>query len=174
MSKPEVWLRGPLEGVLPHVMPVAHALLQAREDLERHAADLTTSELWVRPGGAAAIGFHMRHLAGSIDRLLTYARGESLNKAQFESLAAEARPGDPPSTAQELLAAAIETIDDAIEAVRSVDGDALLAERSVGRAGLPSTTLGLLFHVGEHTTRHVGQIITTKKVVRGLGLDGQS
>lgn len=168
--KPEVWLRGPMDGMLPYVTPVAHALLQAQEDLEREVQNLTADELWMRPGGAASMGFHVRHIGGSMERLLTYARGGSLSEAQRQAIAHEAKPGEPPAEAAELLAAALEAIDGALETLRTVSGKDLLAERRVGRARLPSTTLGLLFHLAEHTTRHVGQLITTKKIVRGLGL----
>lgn len=168
--KPEVWLRGPMDGMLPYVTPVAHALLQAREDLEREVQNLTADELWMRPGGAASMGFHVRHIGGSMERLLTYARGGSLSEAQRQAIAHEAKPGEPPAEAAELLAVALEAIDGALETLRTVSGEDLLAERRVGRARLPSTTLGLLFHLAEHTTRHVGQLITTKKIVRGLGL----
>ena len=78
-SVPEVWLRGPLPGYTPVLIPVAQALLQAREDVERVAAPATTEELWRRPGDAATAGYHLQHLAGSLDRLLTYARGEPLS-----------------------------------------------------------------------------------------------
>lgn len=168
--KPEVWLRGPMDGMLPYVTPVAHALLQAQEDLEREVQNLTADELWMRPGGAASMGFHVRHIGGSMERLLTYARGSSLSEAQRQAIAHEAKPGEPPAEAAELLAVALEAIDGALETLRTVSGEDLLAERRVGRARLPSTTLGLLFHLAEHTTRHVGQLITTKKIVRGLGL----
>lgn len=172
--KPEVWLRGPLEDVPPFVMPVAHALVQAREDLEREVVDLSPTELWLKPGGAASLGFHVRHIGGSIDRLLTYASDGSLNEAQRQNLAVEGEPGDPPAGAEELLALTLKAIDRALDTLRTVSDDELLAARFVGRARLPSTLLGLLFHIAEHTTRHVGQIITTKKIVRGLGLDRQS
>src|SRR5690606_4956297 len=86
---PEIWLRGPVPGVAPALQPVAHALLQAREDVGRLALPLTPEELWQMPGGAASIGFHLRHMAGSLDRLLTYARGEALTEAQRAALAVE-------------------------------------------------------------------------------------
>ena len=51
------------------LQPAAHAFLQSREDLSQAVAGLSTSQLWMRPGGAASIGFHLRHIAGAIDRL---------------------------------------------------------------------------------------------------------
>ena len=96
MAEPEVWLRGPLDGYHPLVMPVAHSLLQVREDLARRERSVTASQLWARPGGAASIGFHIRHTGGALDRLLTYARGDALAAPQLVFLAGEEAPGDPP------------------------------------------------------------------------------
>jgi uncharacterized damage-inducible protein DinB len=166
----EAWLRGPLEGVDPLLMPAAHALVQASEDIERAASGLTTRELWIRPGGAASLGFHLRHVAGSIDRLLTYARGEALDSRQRAFLAAEQDAGDPATDAATLVRDARTAIAQALSALRSTPPSALLEPRSVGRAALPTNVLGLLVHIAEHTQRHTGQIITTAKIVRGLGL----
>jgi uncharacterized damage-inducible protein DinB len=168
-TAPEVWLRGPVPDIAPLLMPVAHALLQAREDLERTATGATTDELWQRPGGAAAAGYHLQHLSGSLDRLLTYARGESLSEAQRRVLAEESTSGAPASV---LVPAAQATIDRALDQLRHTPTEMLLESRAVGRAGLPSTVLGLVFHAAEHTARHVGQLITTLKVVRGVGSGG--
>ena len=164
-SVPEVWLRGPLPGYTPVLIPVAQALLQAREDVERVAAPATTEELWRRPGDAATAGYHLQHLAGSLDRLLTYARGEPLSEAQRAALAREGTPGTPNP---ELVQAVLAQIDRALEQLRLTPAESLGAAREGGRARLPSTVLGLLFHAAEHTSRHVGQVITTLKVVRGL------
>ena len=142
-SAPEVWLRGPVPGFEPLLMPAVHALLQAREDLER-----------------------VEHLAGSLDRLLTYARGESLSEAQRRMLAEEGTPAAPASV---LVPAACTAIDRALEQLRNTPSETLLESRAVGRARLPTTVLGLVFHAAEHTTRHAGQLITTLKVVRGPG-----
>ncbi|HEX7241068.1 MAG TPA: DinB family protein, partial [Longimicrobiaceae bacterium] len=153
-NQPEAWLRGPLPGVDPALMPAAHALLGAAEDLERAAAPLTVEELWARPGGAASVGFHLRHVAGSIDRLLTYADGEGLDDAQRDFLAREGEPGDPPAAAAALVEAAVRAIEGALEVIRSTPAAPLYEPRGVGRAQLPSTIAGLLFHVAEHTQRH--------------------
>ena len=169
-APPEVWLRGPVEGVDPLLMPAAHALLQAREDVERAALGLSLRELWSTPGGAAPVGFHLRHVAGSIDRLLTYARGAPLDDRQRAALAAEQAPGDPPADAPALVRAATAAIDGALDALRRTDAATLHVPRTVGRAALPTTVFGLLFHIAEHTQRHVGQVITTGKIVRaGIG-----
>jgi uncharacterized damage-inducible protein DinB len=167
---PEVWLRGPLAGVVPSLQPAAHALLQASEDIARVSSGLTVEELWVRPGGAAAAGFHLRHIAGSIDRLLAYARGEQLSEAQRKALVTERDPGTPPADAASLVRMAATAIDSALAQIRATSADAALEPRQVGRAKLPSTVGGLLFHIAEHTQRHTGQLITTAKIVRGLDL----
>lgn len=169
MAQPEVWLRGPLEGYHAALMPAAHSLLQVREEVERLVNGLSTEALWARPGGAASAGFHLRHLAGSLDRLLAYARGEALSEAQMAFLAVEEAPGDPPETAEALARLVTETIGAALAQLRATPEDQLFAARRVGRAGLPSTTIGLLFHAAEHSQRHAGQLATTVKVVRGLG-----
>ncbi|HET7563852.1 MAG TPA: DinB family protein [Gemmatimonadaceae bacterium] len=164
---PEVWLRGPLDGFDPIVMPAAHALLQSAEDLERAASLLTRDELWARPGGAASVGFHLQHVAGTIDRLLTYARGEQLDAAQLAALKAEKDPGAHASDADALIAGAVRAIQRAVETLRDTPRDSLFEKRFVGRKQLPTTVWGLLFHIAEHTQRHTGQVITTSKIVRG-------
>ena len=168
--KPEVWLRGPIEGVEPLLMPVAHALQQAREDMEREVPGLSPEEIWLCPGGAASMGFHLQHIGGSTERLLTYAQGHALTEAQRQAIALEKEPGEPLASAAMLLVTALDSIDEVLAWLRTLSGNDLLVERFVGRARLPSTTLGLLFHIAEHTTRHVGQLITTKKIVQGLAL----
>jgi hypothetical protein len=163
----EAWLRGPVRGVDPLLMPAAHALVQVREDLSAAAEGLTGSQLWARPGTAASVGFHLRHVAGSLDRLLTYARGEGLTDAQRRAAGEETAPGaDEDPTA--LVAALSSAIDEALAQIRATDPKTLLEARAVGRAGLPSTVLGLIFHAAEHAQRHTGQAIATAKVVRAL------
>jgi uncharacterized damage-inducible protein DinB len=167
-SPPEVWLRGAVPGFPPELMPVAHSLLQIREEIGRVVLPLSDEELWARPGGAASIGFHLKHLAGSLDRLLTYARGEGLGEAQRLALDAEEGAG----LAFEQPAILFRLVDDAIgralDQLRETRVETLHEHRRVGRAGLPSTVLGLLFHAAEHAQRHAGQIVTTAKIVRGL------
>ena len=166
MTHSEVWLRGPLPDYIDELQPVAHSLLQVREELEG-AAGLTSAQLWARPGGAASIGFHLKHLAGSLDRLLTYARGKPLSVSQYEFLAAEEH--EQAETADALVRRAQAAIDRALAQVRGTPLCTLDEPREVGRHRLSSTVLGLLFHAAEHAQRHSAQIITTAKVVRGLG-----
>ena len=163
MTEPEVWLRGPLPDVIPELQPVAHSLLQVREEIAA-AASLAPRQLWARPGGAASIGLHLVHLAGSVDRLLTYARGNALNAGQRAALAAEAAE-DRSQPAAVLVGAALSAIDRALEQVRGTPLCTLDETREVGRARLPSTVLGLLVHAAEHAQRHSAQIITMVKVV---------
>jgi hypothetical protein len=164
---PEAWLRGPIEGVDSYLMPAAHALVQAGEEIEQAVAGLTPEQVWARPGGAASVGFHLRHVIGSLDRLLTYARGGSLDAHQRAFLEVESEPCDPPAPADTLLAGVRTAIEAALRTYRGTPRERLLEVRTVGRAALPSTVLGLLFHSAEHTQRHAGQIVTTAKVVRG-------
>ena len=165
MTQPEVWLRGALPDYIDELQPVAHSLLQVREEIEG-VTSLTAAQLWTRPGGAASIGFHLRHLAGSLDRLMTYARGKPLNVAQYEYLAAEEH--EQAETADALVRRAQDAIDRALAQVRGTPLCTLDESREVGRHRLPSTVLGLLFHAAEHAQRHSAQIITTAKVVRGI------
>ncbi len=166
-GEPEVWLRGTVDGFEPLLMPVVHALLQVREDLVSLAARVPDEQVWNRPGGAASIGFHIRHTGGALDRLFTYARGESLTEAQKTFLRTEGEPGSPPEGIAALVAGASAVIDRALGQLRATSAADLLTARRVGRAGLPSTTLGLLFHAAEHSTRHAGQAITTAKILAG-------
>ncbi len=166
-SLPEVWLRGPVQGINPALMPAVHALLQAAEDLERVAAGLSPTELSRTPGGAASIGYHLRHIAGSIDRLTTYARGERLSETQRKALLAEKDGSDLPGEASALVDACIRAIHKAIEQIRTTPASSLFEQRKVGTAGLPSTVIGLLFHAAEHAQRHTGQVITTARIILG-------
>ena len=146
-------------------MPVVHSLMQVREEIEATIPPLSREQLWARPGGAASIGFHLKHLAGSLDRLLTYARGEPLTAAQLAFLDAEERVGS--EEAAQLYHAAVTQIDLAVRQTLDTPVATLDEPRRVGRAALPSTVRGLLFHAAEHAQRHAGQIATTVKVMGG-------
>jgi hypothetical protein len=164
---PEVWLRGHLPGLLPALQPAAHAILQVREDVEPVLSSLTEAQLWARPQGVASIGFHLLHLRGSLDRLLTYSRGEPLAPQQLQALAAEKTAHEDRPAKFDLTVGLSQGIDDALAYLRSLDADALFAPREVGRKRLPSTTFGLIFHAAEHSSRHAGQIVTLGPIVRG-------
>ena len=162
----EAWLSGKIEDVPAVLMPAAHALVQAARDIEKAVVGLKREEIWTKPNGAASVGFHLLHVAGSIDRLLTYARDASLNERQFAELAAENELHEA-ETAEKLAARATGRIESAIREIKQSPIESLFDERSVGRKRLPTNVFGLLFHIAEHTQRHVGQIVTTAKIVRG-------
>jgi uncharacterized damage-inducible protein DinB len=168
LSAPEPWLNGPVPDVPPLLMPAAHALLHAREEAARALDDLTTDEIWIKPGGAASVGFHLRHLAGSLDRLLTYARGGMLSEQQRNEMKIEGVPGTPPMSADAIVEAVNTAVDRALAQIRQTPESSLLETRGVGRQQLPSNVLGLTFHAAEHATRHAGQAITTAHIVRSL------
>ena len=166
MSRPlEVWLRGPLPDVPPLLQPIAHALLQAQEELHEYLNDFPDSLLWQRPAGVASIAFHLQHLTGVLNRIFTYARGESLSETQMQALKAEGIENSE-ITVQQLIEAFNQQVEKAINQLKSTDEASLTEVRGVGRAKIPSTVIGLLFHAAEHTTRHLGQLLVTSKVVR--------
>lgn len=169
----EAWLEGPVPGVPDELLPAAHSLIDAVDDIERAVAGIDPALLWRRPGGAASIGFHLRHVPGSLDRLLTYARGEALTREQLAAIRGEAKPGDPPAALEHLLADLRAARDRALDAYRATDPGTLLEPRAVGRAGLPSTVQGLLFHAAEHARRHAGQVVATARILRGLEGDSR-
>jgi len=164
---PEPWLRGPLPGIPALLQPAAHALLMAKEDVTAAVADLTPDQVWARPGGAASVGFHVAHLSGSTDRLLTYARGAMLDAAQKAALIRESRLADERPSIELLMAEWHATVDRALAQLATTPEATLTEPRAVGKAQLPSTIGGLLFHAAEHASRHTGQVVTTARVVRG-------
>lgn len=164
-AKPEAWQTGPVAGVPPLLQPVAHALLNCREQLSDAVDGLTADQLVARPANAASVEYHVRHAIGSLDRLFTYARGEALTDYQREYLAAEKNPST--FTARDLIDQFDAAIQTALSQLRSTDEAILTDARKIGRAQLPSTVIGLLFHGAEHTARHTGQVVTTAKIVSG-------
>jgi uncharacterized damage-inducible protein DinB len=165
-NQPEVWLRGPIAGVPALLQPVAHSLLQCREEVSALLPAVSNEQLFARPGGAASTGYHVRHAIGSLDRLFTYARGETLSSEQMMALKAEGATDSAPDAAARLAAGFDQAVENALSQLRATDDRTLLDARSVGRAQLPSTVIGLLFHAAEHTQRHMGQMVTTTKVLR--------
>ena len=161
----EVWLRGPMDGVPALLQPVAHALRQVQEEVHAYTRDFPTELLSERPAGVASVGFHLQHLRGVLDRLFTYARGEALNETQLEQLRIEGG-GQIKETTEDLVQAFDRQIEQAIRQLQSTSEASLTEVRGVGRAQLPSTVLGLLFHAAEHTMRHVGQLLVTVRVVQ--------
>jgi len=155
-----------MEGVPALLQPVAHALVDADEDVQKFVPTLNAAAVAARPGGAAPIAYHVVHAIGSLDRLFTYARGEALSETQLHALAAEKALDPYAVTPKQLAAAFAAAVEKAHVQLRYTPDAELLETRLVGRARLPSTTLGLLVHAAEHTARHVGQIVTTAKIVQ--------
>jgi uncharacterized damage-inducible protein DinB len=165
LMSPEVWLRGPLPDMSALLQPVAHALLQAREEVRGIMHGFPEQLLWERPAGVASVGFHLQHLTGVLDRLFTYARGSSLNETQLRYLESEGVVNHEIQISA-LLNAFDRQVDASLDELRHVDEGQLTEYRAVGRSQLPSTVWGLLVHGAEHTQRHVGQLLVTARVLR--------
>lgn len=161
-TRPEPWLRGTL-AELPSVhRAVLHALELTAEDLQRWCGHLTDEQLNRRPGQIAPIAFHLRHISRSLDRLLTYTEGAALSEQQSAALKSEMNPD---ATSDELFTELSAALATSATRIRSLSNADLEASRSVGRNRLPTTVGGLLVHIADHTQRHVGQAITTAKIV---------
>ena len=158
----EPWMRGTHAELDPVIRAVVHALELAEEDVARWCGGLSDAEMFARPGGVAPVAFHLRHMARSLDRLLTYAEDRTLNESQLLSLRTEMDAG----SAAQVIAEFREGLTAAKRRVRAVAPDSFAAARGIGRKKLPTTVVGLLIHCAEHTARHVGQAVTTAKVVR--------
>jgi len=165
---PEPWLRGPLPRISAILQPAAHAFVMAREDVAAAVSGLAPAHVWMTPSGLTPLGFHLAHLSGSTDRLLTYARGGALDEAQVAGLARERAIAIEAPPLEVLLAEWQATVDRALAQLAATREAALSDARAVGRARLPSTVLGLLFHAAEHASRHTGQIVTTARLVRAV------
>jgi DinB superfamily len=163
--KTEWWQRGPVDGVPAMVQPVAHIVLQIGESVSQLVAGLTEVEWNARPAGVASCAFHVRHIAGVLDRLFTYARGDALSEAQFVALRGEGAPLTLDEVAP-LLALLDAQVASALAGLRAIDPAILGDYRGVGRAQLPSTVIGCLVHGAEHGMRHVGQLSVTARVVK--------
>lgn len=161
----EVWLQGPLPDMPPLVQPIAHALMQARDEVRSLMVNFPEALLWERPANVAAVGFHLQHLTGVLDRLFTYARQKSLSAEQLAALALEGKPDANELSVTELVEKFDQQVEKALSELRLVDEKTLTDVRGVGRAQLPSTVIGLLTHAAEHTMRHVGQLSVTVRVI---------
>lgn len=164
-NKLEVWLRGTLPGIPLLLQPIAHALLQAREDVDNLMNGFPEDYLWEKPAGLASVGFHLQHLSGVLDRLFTYARGEVLSLRQFEALFAEGGK-QPGITAADLISKFNLQVDKAIAQLQNTREESFQETRGVGRENIPSTTFGILVHAAEHTQRHLGQLLVTAGIIR--------
>lgn len=164
-NNPEVWLRGSLPGISALLQPTAHALLQAKEDVHNYTEDFPEALLWEKPTGRASVGFHLQHLTGVLDRMLTYAEGKALTDAQFNYLKAEGNP-ETNKGVQHLVEAFDKKVKETLEIFKNTPESVLTEERTVGRKKLPSTVIGLYFHAAEHSQRHVGQLLVTVSVLK--------
>ena len=160
---PEPWLQGTLKDIPAVPRAVLHALELARQDLQHWCGQLTDEELNSRFEVLPSVAFHIRHIARSIDRLLTYAEGNALNPAQMLALKSELHEH---SATKDLLAELESTLGKAAQRIRALNPTKFEEPRKVGRNDLPTTLGGLLVHVADHTQRHVGQAITTAKLLR--------
>ena len=171
MNKPnqtlEVWMRGPIAGLIPLLQPVAHAILQAREEVNLMMIDFPDALIWERPSGVASVAFHLQHLSGVLDRIFTYANNQILNEDQLELLALESDITQY-LTVKGLLTRFNSQVNKALTQLKNTEEGTLLEFRGIGRKQIPSNQLGLLFHAAEHTQRHVGQLFVTVRILKNL------
>ncbi|BAV06094.1 Protein of unknown function [Filimonas lacunae] len=164
---PEIWLRGPINGIPALLQPAAHALLQASEEIQAMMKDFPDVLLWKRPAQLASAGFHLQHITGVLDRMYSYAHEQPLTEAQFTYLRSEGKEDVTVTTAM-LVTTLVERIHSFVAALHQVPEQSLTQFRAVGRKQLPSTVCGLLFHAAEHTMRHNGQLLVTVRVLQQL------
>jgi uncharacterized damage-inducible protein DinB len=170
-TRPEPWLRGPITGVHPITAPLLYSLQQAREDLAKWTDALSDEDFWVKPApDVAPLGFQIRHIAGSIDRLTTYLEGKQLSDEQMADLQGEQEPG---ATRKELFDAVENSFRRAKAVATAIDPRTWHDPRGIGRKQLPTTVGGLITHMAEHTQRHVGEAIITAKLVRAAHSGGR-
>jgi uncharacterized damage-inducible protein DinB len=158
----EPWLSGTLTDLPVLQRAVVHSLEMAQEDMQKFCRTLTEEELQARPFGLPSVAFQLRHIARSLDRFCTYAEGRALTPEQFAALSNEMdSTGTIESIFRELQASLEETKTRLDQIIRNP----LDAPITIGRKQLPTTLAGLLVHAAEHTQRHVGQAITTAKLL---------
>ena len=165
MNKLEVWQRGPLHNISALLQPVAHALMQAEEELEQLLIDFSDQHLWDRPANLASPAFHLQHLSGVLDRVFTYARNEPLTAFQLKQLYDEDVNPQSNVSIESLILRFKSQVQTALSQLQNTKEDTLKEYRGVGRKQLPSTVIGLLVHAAEHTMRHVGQLSVTVKIL---------
>lgn len=167
----EVWMRGPISGISPLLQPVAHALLQIDEDIQKQLTDEIEPYIWIRPFEMANIAFHVQHISGVIKRMIIYSKGETLTEEELQEIKLEGLQN--PEFNNEVLKNRLhEIIENTITYLSSIDSNTLTDVRYLGRKKIPTTQIGLLFHAAEHGQRHYGQLLVTIKTVKGLFLQG--
>ncbi|MEC8831351.1 MAG: DinB family protein [Bacteroidota bacterium] len=164
-SEQEYWLSGPIPDVPALLQPAAHALLQSVREIKKYVSDFPEDKLWEKPCGRASAGFHLRHITGVLDRMLSYAEKKALTAEQFNFLKNEGNGENAPSS-EKLIHDFEEKVNEALEYFKNTPESILTEERFVGRKKLPSTVVGLLFHAAEHSQRHVGQLLVTVSVLK--------
>jgi uncharacterized damage-inducible protein DinB len=164
LTPPEPWLRGTLTEIDPVRRAVLHALELASEDAARWCDPLTEDQLFARPAALPSVAFHLRHIVRSLDRLLTYAEGAQLSASQLAALKTEADS----ATAEDLRTEFRTGLITAADRIRNIPPDHFAQPRTVGRKHLPTTVAGLIIHCADHTQRHIGQAVTTAKVVTAI------
>jgi uncharacterized damage-inducible protein DinB len=169
----EPWLRGTHDDVPAAGRAVLRALDLALDDLTKWTAGLTDAEMHAQPLGLTPIAFHLRHIARSTDRILTYAEGEQLSPEQLALLKSEQAGAEQESRGDleplaELLSEVEVAFTDAAERIRVLATANLDTPRFVGRKQLPTSIGGAMIHVADHAQRHVGQVVTTAKVLKAL------
>lgn len=163
----EAWLRGPINNIPALLQPAAHALIQSQEEVKRYTQEFPEALLWEHPVGRASVGFHLQHLTGVVDRLLTYAKGSNLSELQLQTLRNEGNAATKTSIA-ELSGLFENKVAEALTYFKSLADVDLTQARTVGRKQIPTTLIGLLFHAAEHSQRHVGQLLVTISTVQAI------
>jgi len=146
-------------------MPVFFSFAQVREDLERHTAGLSAGQVW-KPVAGSSLGFHLKHIAGSVDRITSYLLGRQLDAGQLAFLRGES---EPPCTLAELLELVEQSLSKSETELKTIEYASMYAARTVGRRALPTTVIGLIVHLAEHTQRHLGQAVVIAKILRQTG-----
>ncbi len=164
-APPEYWLRGSIEGVPDLLQPAAHALLQSKLEAYKYTESFGETLLWKTPHNRASVGFHLQHITGVLDRMLSYAQEKSLSEVQFKELENEGVPNTE-ITIDTLCRNFDAKVEEAIDCFKKLHDTDLTRKRSVGRQALPSTLIGVLFHAAEHSQRHIGQLLVTVSVLQ--------
>jgi len=165
-DKREVWQRGPVENIPALLQPIAHALLQAKEELDDMMHNFPGELLWERPGRVASPAFHLQHLTGVLDRLFTYAKGQALTDEQLYSLSIEGNKEKCTGDLLTMLEIFHKQVDLSLSELSKTNIDTLTDKREIGRQKIPTTLIGLYVHAAEHTMRHIGQLLVTVRVIQ--------
>ena len=163
----EVWMRGSIAGLSPMLQPVAHALLQVREEVNSLMTDFPEELLWEKPADVASVAFHLQHLSGVLDRLFTYANDKMLDEDQLELLELEKVSPQYDLTVKKLLTRFNNQVNKALTQLKNTNEKTLLEPRGIGRKKIPTNVIGLYFHAAEHSTRHFGALLVTVKILKG-------